>query len=89
MTKYEAQAFRAAVGRNLREQRLAHGMTQDELAWQVGVSQGSMSHYEQGKIELPLSVLLEVCRALDVTPAAIVPDMGDGELLGGVEHQAS
>lgn len=50
-------------------------MTQEALACEVGISQGSVSHYEQGKIEIPLGVLLELCDVLEVSPLAIVPGL--------------
>ncbi len=77
MTGYEARTFRATIGRRLREHRLKAGLTQEEVAWQIGVSQGSMSHYEQGRIEIPLGVLIAACRILRVAPATIVPGLGD------------
>ena len=52
----------------------------------VGVSQGSVSHYEKGRIEIPLGVLLAACRILDVAPAEIVPGLEHG---GQMEMKAS
>ena len=77
MTSYEARTFRATIGRRLREHRLRAGLTQEEVAWQIGVSQGSVSHYEKGRIEIPLGVLLAACRILHVAPAEIVPGLQD------------
>lgn len=75
MTRYQAQAFRTSIGRRLRERRLELGMTQEALACEAGISQGSVSHYEQGKIEIPLGVLLELCDVLAVSPLMIVPGL--------------
>ena len=86
MTSYEARTFRSTIGRRLREHRLRAGLTQEEVAWQIGVSQGSVSHYEKGRIEIPLGVLLAACRILDVAPAEIVPGLEHG---GRMEMKAS
>ena len=50
-------------------------MTQEALACEAGISQGSVSHYEQGKIEIPLGVLLDLCDVLEVSPLTIVPGL--------------
>ena len=75
MTRYQARAFRALIGRRLRERRLQLGRTQEALACEAGISQGSVSHYEQGKIEIPLGVLLDLCDVLEVSPLTIVPGL--------------
>jgi len=50
-------------------------MTQEAVAWEAGISQGSVSHYEQGKIEIPLGVLIGLCKVLQVSPLIIVPGL--------------
>lgn len=76
MTKY-AQVFCEEVGHRLRNRREALGLSQEEIAWASGVAQGSISYYEQGKIEIPLSVLIEICRRLEISPIEIVPSLGE------------
>lgn len=81
MTTYKARVFRVTLGRRLREHRLRAGLTQDEVAWQVGVSQGSISHYEKGRIEIPLGVLLAFCHLVHASLVDVVPGLdGDDEL---------
>jgi len=63
------------IGRRLRERRLELAMTQEAVAWEAGISQGSVSHYEQGKIEIPLGVLMDLCDVLQVSPLLIVPGL--------------
>lgn len=82
MTRHEARAFRKTIGRRLRERRVALHLTQEEVAWQVGVSQSSVSHYEQGDIEIPLGVLLDLCRTLGVSVLEIVPGIENTADLG-------
>lgn len=80
MTRNQARAFRRTIGSRIRERRLALGLTQEEIAWEAGVSQGSVSHYEHGNIEIPLGVLLDLCRALDVPPVSVVPGLAEPPL---------
>lgn len=79
MTRYETRNFRKLIGQRLRERRLALGLTQEEVAWEAGVAQGSISYYEQGKNEVPLAVLISLCRALQVAPVQIVPGLAPSE----------
>lgn len=77
MTGYEARVFRTAIGRRLRERRVALGLTQEEVGWAAGVAQGSISHYEHGKNEVPLGVLLSLCRVLGLSPLEVVPGLAE------------
>ena len=89
MTGYQARTFRTLIGQRLRERRLALGLTQEEVAWEAGVAQGSISHYEQGKNEIPLGVLIELCRALKVAPVQIVPGLGSPDAVTDQAARAS
>ena len=57
---------RRAIGRRLREWRLKRELSQSEVARISGVTQASLSNYETGKRDLPLSTFLGVVAALDV-----------------------
>jgi transcriptional regulator with XRE-family HTH domain len=60
-------AQRRAVGQRIREWRLKREMSQAEVARQAGITQASLSNYENGKRDLPLSTLLGVTSALSVS----------------------
>ncbi len=47
-----------AIGNRIRETRKANGLTQKELAKRVGLSEGSISKYEHGKVEDATSTML-------------------------------
>jgi len=79
VTPYQTRAFRMRIGQRLRERRLALGLTQEEVAWEAGVAQGSISYYEQGKNEVPLAVLIALCRTLRIAPVQIVPALEPSE----------
>ena len=57
---------RRAIGERLREWRLRREMSQAEVARIAGITQASLSNYETGKRDLPLSTFLGVARALGV-----------------------
>lgn len=65
--------LRRELGRRIRTYRIQRDMTQEQLAWAADVTQGAISNYETGRHEVPLSVLLAVCAALDVSPLELVP----------------
>lgn len=68
---------RAAVGERLREWRLRRELSQTEVARVAGITQASLSNYETGKRDMPLSTFLGVVGALDVTVGDLleIPDV--------------
>ena len=51
----------SAVGRRIREIRGLY-LSQSQLALEIGVSQGQLSRYEQGRSEIGAEVLLRLSR---------------------------
>ena len=58
--------LRRETGQRLREWRLRRERSQAEVARAAGITQASLSNYETGKRELPLSTALRLAAALDV-----------------------
>lgn len=58
---------RYAIGSRLREWRFRRDLSQVEVARASGITQASLSNYETGKRDLPLSTFLNVASALDVS----------------------
>ena len=54
------------IGEQIRKCRRAHGLSQEQLAEQVGISVTHMSHIETGNTKLSLPVLASLADALDV-----------------------
>ena len=52
---------------NLKEIRLARGMTQEQLADKVGIERTSITNYELGTREPSLDTLRKLAEALDCT----------------------
>lgn len=54
------------IGQQIRKYRKAHGLSQEQLAEQIGISVTHMSHIETGNTKLSLPVLVELAKILEV-----------------------
>lgn len=77
MTKQQRFEIRTAVGQRIRDWRLKRELSQAEVAREAGITQASLSNYENGKRDLPLSTLVGVAGALNVSIGDLLdlPDM--------------
>lgn len=60
--------IRKIVGQNLKNARKAMGLTQKQIADELGKYQSDYSEYETGKIELDYEKIITLCKRLDITP---------------------
>jgi HTH-type transcriptional regulator, competence development regulator len=67
MTTAERRALTADTGHRIREWRLRREMSQAEVARRAGITQASLSNYENGKRDMPLTTLIGVAAALNVS----------------------
>ncbi len=65
--------LRVTLGRRLRELRVRHRESQEAVAWAADVTQGSISNYEAGRNEIPLSVLMSICEYFHTPLSEIFP----------------
>lgn len=56
------------VGENLKLARRAKGITQTQLAKELGKYQSDYSEYETGRVQLDYEKIVFLCKRLDVTP---------------------
>lgn len=56
-----------AVGKRIAECRKLRGLRQIDLAEKLGKSMRSVQEYESGKIDIPISVIAKIAKALDVS----------------------
>ena len=63
----------ANIGAAVRKRRDAIGMTQKALAERTGLSRTSITNIERGGQALLVHQLLELAKALRVTPTALLP----------------
>lgn len=60
------------VSQKIAELRVQRGFTQRELGDKIKKSETTIQNYEAGKIDIPLSSLLDIAEALEVEPAVLV-----------------
>ena len=65
----------AAIGSYIARKRKERNLTQEQLAQQLGVSNKTISKWENGKCMPDYSIIQALCEALDVT----LPELMDGE----------
>lgn len=61
------------IGRYLKEARKRAGLTQKELALQIGVATGTIQQYELDKRQPRLEQLCRIARVLNTTVSELVP----------------
>lgn len=67
--------------RNIKERRLALGLTQDELAKKTGYSGKSMiAKIEAGKVDIPQSKIIAFAKALSMDPGDLLGEAPAAEL---------
>ncbi len=62
----------AMIGQRIRQFRKEKGLTQTELAGNLGKSLRVVQKYEKGQIDLSLSAISDIAKALDVSSADIL-----------------
>jgi transcriptional regulator with XRE-family HTH domain len=60
------------VGANIRRLRVAHRLSQEELAFRVNIQRGYLSQLERGQRNMTLLVLQEIATALGVRPTELL-----------------
>lgn len=61
------EAYMPPVGQNIRRLRLAHGMTQRQLAYELRVSMQAVSKWERGQAYPDMSLLVPIARLFSIT----------------------
>lgn len=63
-----------SIGTAIRLARKAKGLTQDELAGQIGVSRYWLLRAERGAGRMELDLVLRACRVLGIEARFVLPD---------------
>jgi transcriptional regulator with XRE-family HTH domain len=66
-TDADRREMRSDIGQRIRDWRLRREMSQADVARHAGITQASLSNYENGKRDMPLSTLIGVAGALNVS----------------------
>ena len=62
------------IGDKLQQVRKQAGLSQDETAWQAGISLRAYADIEHGKSDPRLSSLLKICEVFHITPDIIMTE---------------
>lgn len=63
--------YKKTIAANIRAFRIAAGLNQRDLAARIGVTSGSISHWEKGQNSIDIDTLYKVARELNVSLDAI------------------
>lgn len=66
-TNTRDEQFFKGLGARIAQARKDHGMTQQQLADELGVAQQTLAHYEVGRARLPASMLPTLARLLTLS----------------------
>lgn len=75
------------IGQKIRQYRKALGMSQEQVAEQIGISLTHMSHIETGNTKLSLPVLVDISKILNVQTDELLFD-GRGEKTIAIQEVA-
>lgn len=65
MSRFIAAQVDLAIGKRIQQRRKEVGLTAEELAEQIGVSQQQFSRYERGKTKINVAHLVNIAVILD------------------------
>lgn len=71
----DRERFRVAVGRLIRAHREAYAVSQEVLARELGITQASISNYENGKRDISFRALSDVALFFEAPLASFVEEV--------------
>lgn len=71
------------IGQRIKECRKNKGMTQEQLAEALLTKKSTISYYENDRIDIKCSVVMELARVLGCTAGYLI----DGEKMPGIDEQ--
>ena len=66
--------FYQKLGKRIAAFRKAHGLTQQQLAEILGISQQTMAHYEVGRLRIAVALLQPLTKALAISVEELLED---------------
>lgn len=64
----QADADKAAIGARIKDLRILHKMSQEELGTKLGVNRAAVNKYEKGTVVMPVNTVLALCGMFKVSP---------------------
>lgn len=87
----QEQQFFKAIGARIAQARKCQGLTQQQLADQLGIAQQTLANYEAGLVRFPASTLPLLGQLLDLTPEELLGQDAKPKLKPGptsrLDHQ--
>ncbi len=67
--------FLAKFGSRVREVRISRGLSQEKLAFEIGMDLTSVNEIERGKRNPTLRTIVKIAQALGLRPADLLSDL--------------
>ena len=81
MNKKKKHKLLNVIGNNIREQRKAQELTQEQLAFETGLQLSQINRIELGKINTSVVQIAKICAVLEINPNIIFDiDLNDIEI---------
>lgn len=74
-TEADMQTLARALGRNVREQRLLAGISQDALAFACQMDRSYIGRIERGEVNLTIEKLYRIAHQLNCPPQQLLPSL--------------
>lgn len=71
----DMEELAVAIGKNIREKRRTHGLSQDRFALVAGIDRSYMGKIERGEVSITLEKLYRIAEALHCEPISLLPKM--------------
>lgn len=78
----------AEIGRRIRDLRKAVGLSQEQIAQNLGITFQQIQKYENGKNRVSASALILICQTLGTNPAEMLAGFCGEENVAGVVAKA-
>ena len=66
------------IGTKLYHIRKKTGLSQEEAAWQAGLSSRTYADIERGEVNARIDSIIKICKVFHITPNDIMTDNNDG-----------
>jgi transcriptional regulator with XRE-family HTH domain len=80
------EKLKDVIRSNLKKYRLQSGMTQIELASQIGVRSSAISNWEKGQNSIDIDTLFKICKILKVPIDSMIESQNDVDYVIGTSE---
>ncbi len=76
----QADADRVDIGTRIKDLRIRHKMSQEELGLKLGINRAAVNKYEKGSVNIPTNAILALCGMFKVSPNYLLLGIEEVEL---------